>query len=118
MIVFGCNFGKNDAIIHCFISSGPDVVMVLMGTKLDLVKETPSARQVATNEARGMASTKHMIDAIETSSKEDTNIGKTFKKLAKALKQKYEGLKAMDDQEESVNLETQAVNEKQTECKC
>ena len=107
-----------DAIVHCFIASGPDVVMVLMGTKLDLVKDTPSARQVAANEAKGMASSKHMIDAIETSSKEDTNIGKTFKKLAKALKQKYEGLKAMDDHEESVHLATQSLNEKQTGCKC
>lgn len=104
-----------DAII---VSLGPDVVMVLMGTKLDLVKDTPTARQVAANEAKGVATSKHMIDAIETSSKEDTNIGKTFKKLAKALKQKYEGLKAMDDHEESVHLATQSVNEKQTSCKC
>ena len=44
--------------------------MVLMGTKLDLVKETP-ARQVATNEARAMATSKYVINAIETSSKED-----------------------------------------------
>lgn len=93
-------------------------MMVLMGTKLDLVKETPADRQVATNEAKGMATSKHMIDAIETSSKEDTNIAKTFKKLAKALKQKYEGLKAMDDHEESVHLATQSVNEQQTGCKC
>ena len=107
-----------DAIILYTVSSGPDVVMVLMGTKLDLVKDTPTARQVAANEARGVATSKHMIDAIETSSKEDTNIGKTFKKLAKALKQKYEGLKAMDDHEESVHLATQSVNEKQTGCKC
>ena len=100
------------------LAAGPDVVMVLMGTKLDLVMETPAARQVAANEAKGVATSKHMIDAVETSSKEDTNIGKTFKKLAKALKQKYEGLKAMDDHEESVHLATQSVNEKQTDCKC
>lgn len=93
--------------------------MVLMGTKLDLVKETPTARQVATTEAKGMASIKHMIDAVETSSKEDTNIGKTFKKLAKALRVKYEGLASMDDHEESVHLATTAITEKQSDqCKC
>ena len=92
--------------------------MLLMGTKLDLVKDTPTARQVSSVEAKGVADVKHMIDAIETSSKEDTNIGKTFKKLAKALRQKYEGLAAMDDHEESVHLATQAVNEQQSGCKC
>lgn len=99
--------------------AGPDVVMLLMGTKLDLVKETPSARQVSTTEAKGMASIKHMIDTIETSAKEDTNISKTFKKLAQALRQKYEGLAAMDDHEESVHLTTTALNEKQSrQCNC
>ena len=93
--------------------------MLLMGTKLDLVKDTPSARQVSTHEAKGVASSKHMIDAIETSSKEDTNIGKTFKKLAIALRKKYEGLAAMEDREESVNVATTSLREQQTDqCKC
>ena len=98
--------------------SGVDIVMVLMGTKLDLVKDTPTARQVTPSEARGLANAKNMIDSIETSSKEDVNIGKTFIKLSKALKQRYEGLARMDDQEESVHLTTQAVREKETGCKC
>ena len=92
--------------------------MVLMGTKLDLVKETPAARQVSSNEAKGVADVKHMIDSIETSSKEDTNIGKTFKNLAKALRKKYEGLAAMDENEESIHLATQALHENESGCKC
>lgn len=104
------------SLLHC---AGPDVVMLLMGTKLDLVKEKPSVRQVSTTEARGMASVKHMIDVIETSAKEDTNINKTFKKLAQALRQKYEGLAAMEDHEESVHLATTALNEKRSsQCNC
>ena len=93
--------------------------MLLMGTKLDLVKDTPSARQVSAHDAKGVASTKHMIDAIETSSKDDTNIGKTFKKLAKALREKYEGLASMEDKEDSVNLPTTSLREQQSnECRC
>ena len=91
-----------------------------MGTKHDLVKDKPTARQVSTHEAKGMATSKHMIDIIETSSKEDTNIGKTFKKLAKALRQKYEGLASIEDQEESVHLATTSSVNDQTsnQCKC
>ena len=36
----------------------------------------------------------------------------------KALKQKYKGLKAVDDYVESVQLAAQSVNKKQTGCKC
>ena len=93
--------------------------MLLMGTKLDLVKESPSSRQVSTSEAKSLASAKHMVDTIETSSKEDTNISKTFKKLAQELRQKYEGMPAMDDQEQSVQLATTALDETQSnQCKC
>ena len=103
----------------CVITAGPDIVMVLMGTKLDLVKDKPSARQVAEHEARGMATAKHMIDVVETSSKADTNIGQTFLKLAKALKQKYEGLASVENKEESVHLQTDELKEKTSDtCKC
>ena len=101
------------------LAAGPDVVMLLMGTKLDLVKDTPTARQVEEHDASGMAAAKHMIDAIETSSKADTNIGRTFVKLAKALKQKYEGLTSIKDEEESVHVQSDLLSEKSEDgCKC
>ena len=87
-----------------------------MGTKLDMVKDTPdpSGRQVVANEVKRNGELKAHDRRHRNIVKRRHQYQEIFKKLAKALKQKYEGLKAMNDHEESVHLATQSVNEKQT----
>ena len=96
--------------------------MLLIGTKLDVVNISPELRQVSLSEATNLASSKHMLDVIETSSKEDTNIERTFVKLAKAMRKKREGssLASYSDPDDSINLlSTRTVNEQnQWHCSC
>ena len=96
--------------------------MLLIGTKLDVANINPQLRQVTLSEAKNLASAKHMLDVIETSSKEDTNIERTFIKLAKAMRKKREGssLTSYADPEDSINLlSTQTVNEQNHwHCSC
>lgn len=84
-----------------------DAVLLLMGTKLDLVTESSTPRQVSLDEAKGFASTKHIVDVIETSSKEDKNIKLVFLKLAKELQKKHKGLAGtVDDPTDSIRVAT------------
>lgn len=102
--------------------AGADTLMLLIGTKLDVANINPQLRQVTLSEAKNLASAKHMLDVIETSSKEDTNIERTFVKLAKAMRKKREGssLTSYADPEDSINLlSTQTVNEQNHwHCSC
>ena len=87
-------------------TQGNDALMVLMGTKLDVVMTTPSLCQVPIDEARSLATHKHMLDPIETSAKNNTNIDQTFIHLAKSLRKKHEGLSDISEQEQSIHLTT------------
>ena len=92
-----------------------------MGTKLDLVLATPSLCQVPINEARSLATHKHMLDPIETSAKVNTNIDQTFKRLAKSLKTKHEGLSDITEPEQSIHLTTTDIRDtgkKSRGCSC
>ena len=91
--------------------AGPDALMMLIGTKKDSVTSHPKLRQVPQNQAKSFAATKHMLDAVETSAKDNTNIEMTFMKMARALWRKNEGLNSIADTEMSFKLSTQMIDE-------
>ena len=85
--------------------------MLLIGTKKDTVTSQPRLREVPFNQVKRYAATKHMLDAIETSAKDNTNIESTFMRMARALWRKNEGLSSVGDTEMSFRLNTQMVEE-------
>ena len=85
--------------------------MLLIGTKKDTVASQPRLREVPFNQAKRYAAAKHMLDAIETSAKDNTNIESTFMRMARALWRKNEGLNSVTDTEMSFRLSTQMVEE-------
>ena len=85
--------------------------MLLMGTKKDTVTSQPKLREVPYNQAKKYAATKHMLDAVETSAKDNTNIEITFMKMARALWLKNEGLNSLTDAELSFKISTHQVAE-------
>lgn len=93
-------------------------MILIMGTKLDLAEMNETKRQVRLEEAKAMASLKHIMGAMETSSKDDTNITETFFDLATKLKEKHERLADTAEAEKSVKLSSFAVEEKGRTCAC
>jgi len=93
-------------------------MMVLMGTKLDIVEAIEAKRQVTLEEARSMAAVKHLAGAIETSAKADKNISETFFDLATKLKEKHERLAIVAEAEKSVKLSSVAVKDDTRRCPC
>lgn len=93
--------------------------MLLMGTKQDLVNATPTLCQVSLEESQSLATHLHMLEPIETSAKSNINIEHTFIYLAKSLRAKHEGLSAMSEQEQSVQLAASSVGvSKKDHCPC
>ncbi len=92
--------------------------MLLMGTKLDLAEMNGTKRQVTLEEAKSMANFKHIAGAVETSSKDDTNIKETFVDLALKLKEKHERLAQKAESEKSVKLNSVPLEEKHDGCAC
>ena len=70
--------------------SGEEVIVVLIGTKLDLVRSDVHLREVDLSEVKTFVKNYQVLDVLETSSKEDTNIDTVFHRLARALKSKHE----------------------------
>ncbi|XP_065884766.1 ras-related protein Rab-43-like [Dysidea avara] len=70
--------------------SGEDVMIILIGTKLDLVRSDIHLREVDVTEVKQFVKNYQVLDVLETSSKEDTNIDTVFQRLARALKSKHE----------------------------
>jgi len=70
--------------------SGEDVMVILIGTKLDLVRSDIHLREVDITEVKQFVKNFQVLDVLETSSKEDTNIDAVFQRLARALKTKHE----------------------------
>lgn len=91
--------------------------MLLMGTKVDMVLANPSRRHVTLEQARSLASLRHMIGVIETSAKDDTNISRTFQELGLKLKEKHERITDIVDSEKSIKLSTISVEEEK-KCFC
>lgn len=90
--------------------SGEEVVVVLIGTKLDLVRSDIHLREVDLSEVKTFVKNYQVLDVLETSSKEDTNIDTVFNRLARALKSKYErrGLAANSRcEEDTVAIDTE-----------
>lgn len=83
--------------------AGEDILIVICGTKLDLVRQNMSLRQVELSQAKEFESRDpRVVDVVETSSKEDTNIDSTFSTIAAQLVQKYQ--KSQPAAEESFHL--------------
>ena len=111
MIMYGSTSNvRNNNGTYC-LYTGPDTVILLIGTKKDTVSNQPRLREVPYNQARRYAATKHMLDAIETSAKDNTNIETTFMKMARALCRKNERFNSVTDTEMSFKLSTQMVEE-------
>ena len=100
-------------------SVGSNSVMLLMGTKVDIADSNPTRRQVTLEEAKSLASMKHMIGVVETSAKEDTNISRTFIEMAAKLREKHERLASIGESEKSIKLTNHTVNiEEEKKCSC
>ena len=97
---------------------GGDTLMLLVGTKQDLVSEYPELREVELSEAQSLANSKYMIGALETSAKADKNIERTFVKLAKSMIKRHEGFSPSLDQEDSIHLTTRKVDDKESHWQC
>ena len=102
--------------------AGEDIVILICGTKLDLVRQTMSLRQVSLDEAKDFESQDpRVVDVVETSSKEDTNIDTTFRALASKLMQKYEKSRPSKP-EESIRLNSIEPSTRQVQgqsaCSC
>ena len=100
--------------------AGSSTVMLLMGTKVDIANSNSSRRQVTVEQAKSIASLKHMIGVVETSAKDDTNISRTFLELAAKLREKHERLTSIDGSEKSIRLtDHQTINvEEEKKCAC
>ncbi|PVD24749.1 hypothetical protein C0Q70_15234 [Pomacea canaliculata] len=72
--------------------AGNSIVQLLVGNKADLEQ----LREVRKEEAAAMARQHNMLDALEASAKDNTNIDEAFYKIAKELKRRYGGDSAMD----------------------
>ncbi|OWF56237.1 ras-related protein Rab-43-like [Mizuhopecten yessoensis] len=87
--------------------AGTNTVQCLIGTKSDL----EHLREVKAAESRAYADHHGMIDAIETSAKENTNVEEVFMRMAKELKKRYGGDQGFDGNDDlgRVNLNTRTV---------
>lgn len=81
--------------------AGNNLLCLLIGNKKDMADDR---RQVSLDEARRLASHHSMIEALETSAKDATNVNEAFCKLALELKRKYEGSGKLAQTNDTVNI--------------
>lgn len=102
--------------------SGEEVIVVLIGTKLDLVRSDIQLREVDLSEVKTFVKNYQVLDVLETSSKEDTNIDTVFHRLARALKSKHERKNLASNsryEEETVALTTENTTQISSDrCNC
>ena len=102
--------------------SGEEVIVVLIGTKLDLVRSDIQLREVDLSEVKTFVKNYQVLDVLETSSKEDTNIDTVFHRLARALKSKHERKSLASNaqyEEETVTLTTENTTQiSSNRCNC
>lgn len=102
--------------------SGEEVIVVLIGTKLDLVRSDIQLREVDLSEVKTFVKNYQVLDVLETSSKEDTNIDTVFHRLARALKSKHERKNLASNsryEEETVALATENTTQISSDrCNC
>ena len=81
----------NEWVKHARQFGNDEIKFVLIGNKLDLVERNPSVRQVPFEAAQNLA---HNLgcEYIETSAKDDNNVGRSFGMLAEAaIRRKLQG---------------------------
>lgn len=78
--------------------ASPHVLKLLVGNKKDLEQE--KIREVSLEEARSCAAHYNMIDALETSAKDSTNVEQAFVRIARELKTLYEGGSSLENIED------------------
>lgn len=86
--------------------AGSHIVQCLIGNKRDL----ENLREVNTSEAKHFAQQNNMIDIIETSAKENTNVDKVFVEIATELKRRIAGESGLDNAKTNgISLNTKNV---------
>lgn len=86
--------------------AGSNIVQLILGNKQDL----EHLREVTVAEAKAYAQHCSMLDAIETSAKENTNIDEAFLRMAKELKNKIGGESTLENGPGGkINLNTRSV---------
>lgn len=72
--------------------AGTNIVQLLVGNKCDL----DHLREVRKDEAANMAKQLQLMDFLETSAKDNTNVDEAFTKIARELKRRHGGDSSMD----------------------
>ncbi|XP_029650557.1 ras-related protein Rab-43 [Octopus sinensis] len=86
--------------------AGSNIVQLILGNKQDL----EHLREVSVAEAKAYAQHCSMLDAIETSAKENTNIDEAFLRMAKDLKKRFGGENSLENGPGGkINLNTRTV---------
>ncbi|GAB1609156.1 ras-related protein Rab-43-like, partial [Argonauta hians] len=86
--------------------AGSNIVQLILGNKQDL----EHLREVTVAEAKQYAQSCSMLDAIETSAKENTNIDEAFLRMAKDLKKRFGGENSLENGPGGkINLNTRTV---------
>ncbi|CAG2234786.1 RAB43 [Mytilus edulis] len=86
--------------------AGGSIVQCLIGNKRDL----EHLREVNTSEAKNFAQQHNMIDVIETSAKENTNVEQVFLEMATELKRRIGGDSGLASSKSGgISLNTQTV---------
>jgi small GTP-binding protein len=103
-----------------------DCIVVLVGTKLDLVTEEPHLRKVELAEAEAFAK-KINADAFETSAKQGTHVGEVFDRIVQRFQERREMEEARrrtqqpaqtyyDTKQQSVNLAAKPAKPSGSKC--
>ncbi|XP_002730440.1 ras-related protein Rab-43-like [Saccoglossus kowalevskii] len=80
--------------------AGANVMQMLIGNKRDL----ESLREVTVSDAKALAHHHGMLESLETSAKDSTNVEEAFGKLAKELKKRHGGSMSLEAGDESPNI--------------
>ncbi|XP_046575278.1 ras-related protein Rab-43-like [Haliotis rubra] len=85
--------------------AGTSIVQLMIGNKKDL----ESLREVSGEEAKNYAHNCGMLDSLETSAKDNTNIDEAFMQMAKELKRRYGGELGLEGSGERISLNSSQV---------
>lgn len=92
----------------------PDIVVILVGNKADLVSDEPGGqedsdkREVTRAEAEGWARRNGVLEYVETSAKSGINVEKAFMRVAERIHQNIQaGKYDLDDRRSGVKRQTQ-----------
>lgn len=93
--------------------AGSSIVQCLIGNKRDM----EHLREVNISEAKNFAQHNNMLDAIETSAKENTNVEQVFTEMATELKRRIGGESGLDASKSGgISLNTNTVGGGSSSC--